>query len=126
MEIKDLDGDGTPELVSGDVRFEQKFGPHIISFLPPAIFHLSGGRLVDVTRAHPNEIRANAKDAKGTFPMVRKGDGGGPLAAYVADQYLLGRGSSGLKELDRQTKRGLVKKAFRKRLLSMLDRYGYR
>jgi hypothetical protein len=127
-EIKDLDGDGVPELVSADVRFEERFGPHITSFLPPAIYHLEHGRLVDVTRAHPAQIRENARDAKGAFGEFKRGshDGGGPVAAYVADQYLLGRPATGLKELDRQTKRGIVARSFRKRVLSLLHRYGYR
>lgn len=123
--IDDLDGDRTPELVSGDVRLEEKFGPHLTSFLPPRIYHLAAGRLEDVTRAHPREIRENAKEAKGAFKLL-KGGAGGPVAAYVADQYLLGHGPTGLKELDRQIKLRRVDQAFRKRLLALLHRYGYR
>lgn len=125
VELKDLDADGTPELVSGDVRFEEKFGPHLTSLLPPRIFHLAAGRLVDVTREHPSAIRANAKDAKGAFELI-KGGAGGPVAAFVADQYLLGRGATGLRELDRQIALRRVDRAFRKRLLTLLHRYGYR
>jgi hypothetical protein len=125
VEIKDLDGDGTPELVSGDIRFEEKFGPHITSFLPPRIYQLSEGVPADVTRMYPAAIRANAKDAKGAFKFL-KGGAGGPVAAYVADQYLLGHGKTGLRELDRQIKRGRVDAKFRKKLLALLARYGYR
>ena len=48
----------------------------------------------------------------------------GSTEAY--DQYLLGHGPTGLKELDKQIKRGAVKKSFRKKLLSVLHKYGYR
>ena len=48
------------------------------------------------------------------------------VSAYVADQYLLGHGSTGLRELDKQIERGAVKKSFRHKLLSVLHKFGYR
>src|SRR4051794_34755872 len=101
-EVVDRDHDGRPEIVSQDVRFEDLFTPHVVSFPPPAVFHYERpGRLVDVTRAFPALIRQNAKEASNSFfRFNRKApDGGGVVSAYVADQYLLGRGSIGLKAL---------------------------
>lgn len=137
--LKDLDGDGTPEVSSDDVRFEDLFSSHAASFPPPRIFryeHRAGvGRLRDVTRSFPSLIRRNAAEAKKLFKRFSASDeildAGGVVAGYVADQYLLGHGSTGLRELDRQIRRGILgtpkqAKAYRKRLLGVLHRYGYR
>jgi hypothetical protein len=126
--LDDLDGDGVHEFVTRDGRFEEKFGPHAVSFPPVAVYRLEDGALADVTRSYPAAIRANAADAKRLFKRFRRGDPGaeGVVSAYVADQYLLGKGATGLRELDRQIKRGIVKKSFRSKLLKLLRRYGYR
>lgn len=135
----DLDGDGRPELQTDDVRFEDLFSSHAASFPPPRI--LSYGRpngvarFKDVTKRFPAIIRRNAAEAKKLFKEFSARDGitdaGGVVSAYVADQYLLGRGQVGLRELDRQAKKGILgtrkqAKAFRKRLLGFLHRFGYR
>src|SRR4051812_17092379 len=69
--LKDLDQDGRPEIISQDVRFEDLFTAHVVSFPPPAVFrylHQDGQPvLADVTRAFPAVIRANAKEAKHYF-----------------------------------------------------------
>jgi hypothetical protein len=137
--LKDLDGDGRPEIVSDDVRFEDLFTSHAASFPPPRIFSYErpGGiaRFRDVTRRHPSVVRKNAAEAKKLFKEFKASDeiveSGGVISAYVADQYLLGRGKVGLRELDRQARRGILgtprqAKAFRKRLLGFLHRFGYR
>lgn len=137
--LKDLDGDGRPEIDSDDVRFEDLFSSHAASFPPPRIFvfeHAAGvARLRDVTRRFPAVIRRNAAEAKKLFKRFKASDeivdAGGVVSGYVADQYLLGRGSVGLRELDRQARRGILgtpkqARAFRKRLLGFLHRFGYR
>ncbi len=132
FELKDLDKDGRPEIVSQDIRFEDLFTAHVISFPPPGVFdyqRVNGAPVLqDVTRKFPALIRANAKEAKGYFKQFNRKypDGAGVVSAYVADQYLLGHGSAGLRELDKQIARGAVKKSFRHRLLSVLHKYGYR
>jgi hypothetical protein len=131
-ELKDLDRDGRPEIVSLDVRFEDRFTAHVVSFPPPAVFRYlhQDGRpvLADMTRGFPRVIKANAAEAKRNFKRFgrRNPDGAGVVSAYVADQYLLGHGATGLRELDRQIARGAVKKSFRRRLLTVLHKFGYR
>ena len=53
--------------------------------------------LADVTTKYTTLIRRNAAEAKRSFAKARKNDPAsrGVIAAYVADQYLLGHGSTG-------------------------------
>jgi hypothetical protein len=135
--LDDLDHDGRPEIVTEDVRFEDLFTSHVGSFPPPAVFIFvrqdDVPLLADVTTKYTALIRRNASEAKRRFAKARKHDPAirGALAAYVADQYLLGHGATGLNELDRQIKRGVAgtptsAKAFRSKLLRTLHRFGYR
>jgi hypothetical protein len=135
--LDDLDRDGRPEIVTEDVRFEDLFTSHVGSFPPPAVFIFvrqdDVPLLADVTTKYTALIRRNAAEAKRSFAKAHKNDPAsrGVIAAYVADQYLLGRGSTGLKELDRQIKRGVLggaksAKAYRTKLLRTLHRFGYR
>jgi hypothetical protein len=135
--LDDLDHDGRPEIVTQDVRFEDRFTSHVASFPPPAVFIFvrqdDVPLLADVTTKYPSLIRRNAAEAKRGFAKAPRNDPSarGVIAAYVADQYLLGHGPTGLKELDRQARRGVLgsaksAKAYRSRLLRLLRRYGYR
>ena len=136
--LADLDHDGGLEISSRDIRFEDLFSSHFGSFPPPAVFEYErpgdlAPKLTDATTRFPSLIRRNAADAKKRFGRLHRGDpdGGGFVAAYVADQFLLGHGSTGLRELDHQIARGILgkpkaAKAYRSRLLKLLHRYGYR
>jgi hypothetical protein len=139
--LRDLDGDGKPELQSSDARFAYAFASFAASFFPPQIFRYelaaSGPRLRNVTKSFPTRIRSNAKEALHLFhrtsdPGKTCVDCGGALAAYVADQYLLGRGAStGLGLVATARRQGILgsdKAAakFRKRLLGFLHELGYR
>jgi hypothetical protein len=135
--LDDLDRDGRPEIVTEDVRFEDLFTSHVASFPPPAVLIFvrqdDVPLLADVTTKYPSLIRRNASEAKAVFSKAGKNDRAsrGVLAAYVADEYRLGRGSTGLKELDRQIKRGVLggsssAKAYRSKLLRALHQFGYR
>jgi hypothetical protein len=138
FELKDLDHDGGLEISSRDIRFEDRFSSHFGSFPPPAVFEYQrpgelAPELVDATTRFPALIRRNAAEAKRQFSHLHRGDddAGGFVAAYVADQFLLNHGSTGLRELDTQIKRGILgsakaAKRYRKRLLTLLHRYGYR
>lgn len=135
--LKDLDHDGRPEVVGRDVAFEDLFGAHGDSFSPPSIRHFEtdgpdAAKLADVTRRFPAPVRVNAAAARRRFAALRRGDDARPsVAAYVADQYLLGRSRTGLGEIDVQARRGVLgtarqARAYRKRLLAMLAQLGYR
>jgi hypothetical protein len=140
FELRDVGKDGTLELDSSDVRFEDIYSSHAASFPPVRILRFSraGGaaHLLDVTRRYPSKIQANAKTAKSLFKEFKANNGlteaRGVVATYVADQYLLGRGKVGLRELDRQAARGVLGKTakqvrtWRKNLLGVLHKYGYR
>jgi hypothetical protein len=137
FDLADLDNDGGYEIVSKDIRFEDRFSDHFGSFPPPAVFHYlrQDGKalLADVTTRFPALISHNAADAKRRFGRLHRGaaGAGGFVAAYVADQFLLERGATGLRQLDRQIARGILGRpqaagAYRRRLLTLLHRYGYR
>jgi hypothetical protein len=49
----------------------------------------------------------------------------GVLAAWLADQYLLGRGAAGWSVLRRAERRGEVDRAYLRKLRSFLRRTGY-
>jgi hypothetical protein len=132
LAFEDLDRDGGAEIRTKDTRFEG-------GQLPLAIYKYersaAGPKLVDVTRDFPAQIRRDAADAKLYFEGDTRpssvSDARSVVGAYVADQYLLGRGGAGLKVLDKQIERGILGKPraaqrFRKKLLADLRRYGYR
>jgi hypothetical protein len=126
-QLKDADGDGRPELVGNDPNFSAAFTAFAASAFPPLIFRLERGRLVDVTRAFPKLVRSDATTQRKLLRKLRRTDDvRGVLAAYVADEYLLGQSPAGLHELDRQRARGAITKAFRPYLLKKLRAWGYR
>jgi hypothetical protein len=101
-QLKDADGDGRLELVGQDPRFSAVFTAFAASGFPPSVFHVDKGAFVDVTATFPMLIRADAaRRLKALRKAKRTDDVRGVLAAYVADQYLLGRGSVGTREVDR-------------------------
>ena len=108
--VKDLNGDGVPELRSFDDRFAYAFTDFADSWFPPQIWQFRAGKLNDVTRSFPALVRS---DAKKTLRILRgrarhKRDMRGVVAAYVADQYLLGHGSRGWKLVRSARKQGLL------------------
>jgi hypothetical protein len=135
-EVRDLDPrDGRVQVVARDVRFEDAFTIHQDSFSPAAVFNYDrtrGARLVDATAAWPAPVRANAREALRRLKAYKRGDDArGLVAAYVADQYSLKRGATGLRELERQRTRGTLGtargfKAYKTTLLRRLKAWGYR
>jgi len=125
--LDDVDGDGRPELVGQDPVFSAAFTAYAASAFPPLVLHVDHGRTVDVTRSFPKVVRADAASRLKDLRKARRGDDiRGLLAAYVADEYLLGRGSTGVREIDRQRRRGRVSKAFKPYLLKKLRTWKYR
>src|SRR3954467_214768 len=131
--LDDLDGDGADEIVSQDIRFNVWFDNHADKLFPPKILHwlVQDGQpiIVDVTdRKYAAPFAENAADAKRRFPRLRppSPSARGWVATYVADEIVLGKRSTGLRELDRQVKRHIVTSSFRTSLVKRLKRWGYR
>ena len=140
-QIDDLDGDRRAELVSGDLRFYQRFASRLVGFqLPVQIVALRGPGLVDVTRAHPGPVRRQARRlARLLAETIAIADGRRPgnrmlaraalrpqLAAYAADERVLGRRSVGDRRVAREVARGRVSAGFRRALMRFLGSMGYR
>jgi hypothetical protein len=125
---------GVTRLVGEDGRFD--------SIVPDAVYApirvykfqrgAKGGEFVDVTRDSPKLVAA---DARGNLSYLDEFRHDVDIAraligSYVADEYVLGKGSQGLKQLDKRLKKGIFgkatpAKAFRKRLVTGLKRLGY-
>ena len=103
-----LDGDRRPELVSADARFGYVFTAFAASAFPVQIWHFDHGRMLDVTRSYPSRIQRDADALWRLYLRFRPGpdDPRGVLAAWVADQYLLGRGEEGWATMERLRERG--------------------
>jgi hypothetical protein len=100
-DIRDLDGDGRPEFVSEDDRFADRFSGYAGSIRPIRIWSYRGGRFADVTRRYPTLI---AREARGFLPYVKYRPF---LAAWAADEYMLGRAKLVQKTIERLAKRAV-------------------
>jgi hypothetical protein len=123
--LRDLNHDRQIEFVSADNAFAYEFTNYAESGLPIQILKLSGQRFVDVTRAYPALIR---KDANRWWRAYRSDpDSGrvGLIAAWVADEYNLGRGRAATKVLAEQVSKHRISARFVRRLKTFLKRTGY-
>jgi subtilisin-like proprotein convertase family protein len=126
--IVDLGRDGRLEFRTGDDRFAYAFTSFAASVFPPRILRFDHGRFVDVTRRFPAIVRRDAAKQYGLYRALRRSkdaDVRGVLAAWLADQYLLGRGQAGWGVLLRAERRGEVDTAYLRKLRSFLRRTGY-
>ena len=95
------DGFSRPQFLSGDDRFAYVFTSFAASSMPIQIWRYSAGDLLEVTRCFPALITADAtrnwtaavENAKTGEPVT------GVLAAYAADEYMLGAGQSAIKKI---------------------------
>jgi hypothetical protein len=133
--VRDLDGDGTLELDGSDDAFANAFSSYAASAFPPRIIRFQGdpatgkSTLTDVTRRFPARIRSHAARLLKVIRQAKPEPAHeiqGAIAAYVADQYLLGKGSVGKAEIARARKRGLTAPGFQTNLLKFLKLAGYR
>jgi hypothetical protein len=136
--LKDLDGDGRPELSGYDFAFEDAFSSHAASFEPPLVLAYdpaARGGMRDVTRRFPAVVRKNAKEALHVLRRARRqhAETLGIVAAYVADLYLLGRAREVRPYLKRARKRGDLRtiagrapRSYDAQLLKFLHKQGYR
>lgn len=90
--LVDLNGDGTLEFVSANDAFAYAFTDYADSALPIQIWNLQGNKLVDTTTSHLGTVAADAKSLlRGYADQLHSHrDVRGLLAAYVADESLLG------------------------------------
>ncbi len=103
-----IDGRGDVELMSNDARFAYEFTSFAASFFPLQIWHYERGRLIDVTRLFPGEVDHDSVELWNQYRDVRSQheDVRGVLAAWLADQYLLGREDAGWKKIEAARARG--------------------
>jgi hypothetical protein len=108
--LKDLNGDGIPELSSADDRFAYEFTSFAESWLPPMVMQFRAGKLNNVTRSFPAPVRADVKQILKIYKSKnrRKYDLRGVVAAYVADECVLGHCSTGWKLVRSARRQGLV------------------
>jgi len=106
--IVDLDHDGRPELRSADDRLAYVFTAYAASFFPVRIWHFAAGRFLDVTRRYPSVVAADAATLWNEYLRLRRdrADVRGVLAAWLADQYLIGREEDGWRRLRAAYRRG--------------------
>jgi hypothetical protein len=137
-ELDDVDGDGPPELVGFDDAFAAAFSSYAASFFPPRVLKYdpaAKGALRDVTDRFPALIRANQRRALRALRTARRRhyETLGIVAAYVADQYLLGDHDAVRPYLRRARRRGDLRtfsgpapRSFERKLLAFLKKQGYR
>jgi hypothetical protein len=86
---KDMDGDGAPEIILKDDRFDYAFAPYTETYKPPRIFAVRKGRAIDLSNserfdkiceADMEEAHSGCLDHKNAA-----------CAAFVADASRLGR-----------------------------------
>jgi hypothetical protein len=133
--LRDLAGDGRLEFLSGDDRFAYEFAPYAYSPLPPQIWQVRDGRFLDVTRSFPEQLTADASKQFRLFLFNRRlGLGLGCLAAWAADEELLGHAGAVTAMLARELHRHNLRSresldpggsAFVKKLEGFLKKTGY-
>jgi hypothetical protein len=92
VRIVDLAHNGRHELLTADDRFAYAFTDFAFSGLPIEIFRFSAGRFTDVTRHYRGAIARDAARWLGAFRRLapRYQDSVGVIAAWAADEDLLG------------------------------------
>ena len=96
--LRDLQRDDSPELVSADDHFAYAFTSYAGSALPVQVWRYRSTGLSDVTRSFPAVVRKDAATWWKAYEEERStvdADPRGVLAAWMADQYLLGQEDAG-------------------------------
>jgi hypothetical protein len=116
------------ELVSGDPAFYCRFTACYASGLPIQIFGFAALTFTNITRRYPAAI---VRDAARWWAAYRRHETGGPsggegvLAAWAADEELLGNGSRVATTLASQVAAGHITSGFVTALHAFLRRHGY-
>lgn len=102
--LRDLDGDGRPEFAGRDDRFMEL---SYFSVDPIRIWSYRSGVMYDVTRRHPRQVARDAERLWSFYPGARRESWVRELlAAWAADQYLLGRAELADRVLARAARTG--------------------
>lgn len=107
--IVDLHHDGRYEFLTADDSFAYRFTDFAASGLPIQVLTFAGGRFHDVTRGYPQLIASDAAGWLKAFAgMARQhyADSVGVIAAWAADEDLLGHGRLAARYLARQARAG--------------------
>ncbi len=127
--LEDLEGDGRLEFVTGDDAFSGAFTADAATRRPPVVLRFEGKGLEDVTRRYPKLIEQDASECWKAFVELSPKDPTGDqvrgiAAAYVADEFLLDRGSEGWRRLIENYQKPDRKKFFAG-LTRFLQKNGY-
>ncbi|WP_027007160.1 hypothetical protein [Conexibacter woesei] len=128
-------GDTPAQFVTADARFGYEYTDYADSAMPLQILQLGDdGTFADQTFSHVAEIRADAARWKKAYTKVRRGRSSlGVLAAYIADEHLLGRQRAADAFLQHELRAGRLRtvkpwpggKAYIKLLKKDLRSWGY-
>lgn len=103
--LTDVDGNGSLQFESADDRFAYEFTSFAYSGLPRQIWRFQNGRFLDVTRQFPQAVAADARRQWRQFLADRRqGLGLGFIAAWAADEDLLGHGTAVTRTLAKQAR----------------------
>jgi hypothetical protein len=124
--LKRIGPHGRPLFVSADPAFYCRFTDCAASGLPLQILEFEGEKFVNVTRAYPKLIAADAANWLNLY-YKHPSDGEGLIAAYVADEYNLGASARATADtvLNRRTVDGSLKAGFVSHLLAFLKVHHY-
>jgi hypothetical protein len=103
--IADLGHNGRFEFRSGNPYFVDRFASTAASGFPIQILTFRQRAFHDVTRAYPRLIAQDAKDWLSAFKS-HYSDGEGVIAAWTADEFMLGRRAQATQYLNQQAAAG--------------------
>jgi hypothetical protein len=115
VRIVDLGHNGHFQLLTADDRFAYAFTDFAASGLPIQIFQFSGGRFIDVTRHYRGQVARDAARWLRAFnSLAHSGydDSVGVIAAWAADEDLLGHVTRVRRYLARQAAAGHLNAPF--------------
>jgi hypothetical protein len=108
--LTELEGGVSPVFESADDRFAYKFAPYAYSGLPLQVWRFREGRFTNVTSGFPRAIAADAAvQLKGFMQTRREGNGLGLIAAWAADEYMLGHRALVARTLARELRHGRLR-----------------
>jgi hypothetical protein len=129
--LADLDHNGTQEIVTRDDRFSYAFASFADSRWPVRILRYAAGKLTVATPLYRSEIGRDANALwHSALNPARKTSNQGIVAAWAADEAMVGHWAVASKTIDRLSRSGkihgeLSRVKFEQKLRSFLRRTGY-